>query len=67
MRVSVDAERCSGQGRCYVLSPSLFTADGEGFCAERGTVRDVPPEMEAAARLAVDSCPESAIAFAPDE
>ena len=65
MRVSVHAERCSGQGRCYVLSPALFTSDDDGFCAERGTEREVPPGMEAAAQLAVDSCPERAITLVP--
>jgi ferredoxin len=61
MRVSVVNHLCSGQGRCYVVSPDLFTTDDEGFCAERGTTRDVPEGMEASARLAVDSCPEGAI------
>jgi ferredoxin len=63
MRVSVDARLCSGQGRCYVLSPGLFTSDDDGFCAERGTTRVVPAGQEAAAQLAVDSCPEGAIAL----
>ncbi len=61
MRVSVDAHLCSGQGRCYVICPELFSSDEEGYCAERGTVRDVPPGMEDIARLAVESCPEGAI------
>ena len=61
MRVSVTDHLCSGQGRCYVLSPKLFTADDEGFCAERGREFDVPAELEHGARLAVDSCPEGAI------
>jgi ferredoxin len=61
MRVTVDAHLCSGQGRCYVVSPKLFTSDEEGFCAERGTEREVPAGMDAAAQLAVDSCPEGAI------
>ena len=64
MHVSVDARLCSGQGRCYVLSPGLLTSDEDGFCAERGTTRDVPAGQEAAAQLAVDSCPEGAIALA---
>ena len=64
MHVSVDARLCSGQGRCYVLSPGLFTSDEDGFCAERGTTRDVPAGQQAAAQLAVDSCPEGAIALA---
>jgi len=61
MRVSVDAHLCSGQGRCYVVSPHLFTSDEEGYCAERGTTRDVPAGAEAAVHLAVESCPEGAI------
>jgi ferredoxin len=61
MRVSIDAHLCSGQGRCYVVSPKLFTSDEEGYCAERGTAWDVPAGLEEAARLAKDSCPEGAI------
>ena len=64
MHVSVDARLCSGQGRCYVLSPGLFTSDEDGFCVERGTTREVPAGQQAAAQLAVDSCPEGAIALA---
>jgi ferredoxin len=63
MRITVDADLCSGQGRCYVLSPSLFSTDDEGFCAERGQTRDVPDGEQAAAKLAVDSCPEGAISL----
>jgi len=61
MKITVDANRCSGQGRCYVVSPSLFSSDDEGFCAERGLTRDAPEAEIGAARLAVDSCPEGAI------
>ena len=61
MRVTVDAHLCSGQGRCYVLSPELFSADDDGYCAERGTSWEVPAGMEDGARLAVESCPEGAI------
>ena len=61
MRVTVDAHLCSGHGRCYVLSPELFTSDDDGFCAERGTEFDVDPADEHSAQLAVDSCPEGAI------
>ena len=63
MKITVDADLCSGQGRCYVVSPSLFSSDDEGFCAERGQTRDVPPGEEAVAKLAVDSCPEGAISL----
>jgi ferredoxin len=66
MRVTVDAHLCSGHGRCYVLSPELFTSDDDGYCAERGTSWEVPAELEDRARLAVESCPEGAIALATD-
>ena len=61
MKITVDASLCSGQGRCYVLAPNLFSSDEEGFCAERGQTRHVPAGEESTARLAVDSCPEGAI------
>ncbi len=63
MKITVDADLCSGQGRCYVVSPSLFSSDDEGFCAERGQTREVPGGEEAVAKLAVDSCPEGAISI----
>jgi ferredoxin len=61
MRVTVSDHLCSGQGRCYVVSPNLFSSDDEGYCAEQGTTREVPPGLEAEARLGADSCPEGAI------
>jgi len=61
MRLAVSEHLCSGQGRCYVVSPEIFSSDDEGFCAERGTDVEVPTGLEDKARLAVDSCPEGAI------
>jgi ferredoxin len=66
MRVTVDAHLCSGHGRCYVLSPELFTSDDDGYCAERGTSREVPAGLEDRARLAADSCPEGAVVLVAD-
>jgi ferredoxin len=63
MRLAVDASLCSGQGRCYVVSPELFDSDDDGFCLQSGSEVDVPAGLEDKARLAVDSCPEGAIAF----
>jgi ferredoxin len=60
-RVTVDAHLCSGHGRCYVLSPELFSSDDDGYCAQRGLSWEVPTGQEDSARLAVDSCPEGAI------
>ncbi|EUA40756.1 ferredoxin [Mycobacterium avium subsp. hominissuis 101] len=34
-RVVVDAERCTGHGRCYTLAPDVFDADEFGHCVVR--------------------------------
>lgn len=64
MRIAVDAQLCSGQGRCYTVSPELFTSDDEGFVEQRGSEFEVPSGLEDEARLAVASCPEGAITLA---
>ena len=65
MRIAVSSELCTGQGRCYVVSPELFTADDEGFCAQQGTEWEVPAGLEEQAKLGADSCPEGAITVTP--
>jgi len=59
VRVSVDAAKCVGHGRCYVLAPDVFGEDEQGHCVLLEA--DVPPELEDQARLGADNCPESAI------
>jgi ferredoxin len=61
MRVAVSEHLCTGQGRCYVVSPDVFQSDEDGFCAQRGTEFDVPAGLEEDAQLGVDTCPEGAI------
>ena len=61
MRVAVNEHVCTGQGRCYVLSPEIFSADDDGFCEQRGTEVEVPKGLEDRGRLAAESCPEGAI------
>ena len=61
MKVSVDLERCTGHGRCYSLAPDVFESDDEGHSAVIAT--EVPPELEAQARLGVENCPEQAISL----
>jgi ferredoxin len=66
MRVRVDGERCQGHNRCYAIAPDLFDVDDLGYAHElNGGV--VPPEHEAAARLAVANCPEQAIELMEDQ
>lgn len=62
MRITLDRERCTGHGRCYMLAPEVFDADDEGYGVAR--TEDVPPGLEAAARKAAANCPEEAITIA---
>jgi ferredoxin len=61
MRIHIDAGTCAGHGRCYELSPALFTDDEYGY----GQVvsGEIGPEQLADARRAVTACPEQAISL----
>ena len=59
MRIVVDPEACTGHGRCWALAAEVYDADDDGYCATRE--REVPPELEAAARRGAAACPERAI------
>jgi ferredoxin len=58
-RVFVDADRCTGHGRCYTLAPDVFDADEVGHSIV--LVEDVSGELEAQAATAEQNCPETAI------
>jgi ferredoxin len=58
-RVSVDADRCVGHGRCYTLAPDVFDADEVGHAIVR--IDEMSAEQEKHATLAEQNCPESAI------
>jgi ferredoxin len=64
MRIEVDAELCTGHGRCYALAPEVYEADDDGYCATLSL--DVPVGLEGQARLGADNCPERAIAVVTD-
>jgi ferredoxin len=66
MRLRVDGNLCSGQGRCYARAPELLEPDDEGFVSIRGSSIEVPPELMDAARRAVNACPEDAISLTDD-
>jgi ferredoxin len=59
VKVRVDEGACVGHGRCYVLAPEVFEDDDRGHCVVAR--REVPPELEARARLGAENCPEQAI------
>jgi ferredoxin len=66
MRLSVDADSCTGHGRCYRMAPDLLTFDDEGYVTLRGDAVEVPEGMLEAAEEAAGSCPEEAISLLDD-
>ncbi|MGO9355444.1 MAG: ferredoxin [Mycobacterium sp.] len=58
-RVSVDADRCTGHGRCYTLAPEIFDADEVGHSIAR--ISEVSGELEQHAVTGEQNCPEQAI------
>ncbi len=60
MKVSIDAELCQGQGRCFSIAPTVFEFDdlGNGVVIGDGTLNEQTLEL---ARLAQANCPEHAI------
>ncbi|MGV0046751.1 ferredoxin [Mycobacterium colombiense] len=57
--VAVDADLCTGHGRCYILAPDVFDADEVGHCLV--LVDEVSGELETQAVTAERNCPERAI------
>ncbi|KBZ60568.1 ferredoxin [Mycobacterium colombiense] len=57
--VAVDADLCTGHGRCYTLAPDVFDADEVGHCLV--LVDEVSGELETQAVTAERNCPERAI------
>jgi len=60
VKIVLDNSKCQGHGRCYALAPQLFDSDDEGYAVVL-VDGEVPAELEGAARLAADNCPEYAI------
>ena len=65
MRVKVIADKCEGHNRCCALAPEIFDVDDYGTAT---AINDgnVPLELEAKAKLAVENCPEYAIEYVKD-
>lgn len=63
MRIVFHADRCHGHQMCAIAAPALFGSDDYG----NATVLvegELSPEQEAAARKAVNNCPERALELA---
>ena len=61
-KLSIDPERCVGHGRCYDVAPGLFAPGDDEGCA-RVLAAAIAGDQLPLARLAVNSCPEAAIAL----
>ncbi len=64
VKIVLDAQRCTGHGRCYSLAPELFDSDDEGHSVV--LTPDVPEGLESQARLAAENCPETCISLVED-
>ncbi len=65
MKIVLDAQRCTGHGRCYSLAPELFDSDDEGHSVV--LTPDVPEGSRARRRLAAENCPENCISLVESE
>jgi ferredoxin len=61
VKVKIDAELCTGHGRCSAVAQQVYKLDDNGYNADRGKSVDVPAGLEAPARLGSKRCPERAI------
>lgn len=59
MKVAVDPDLCQGHARCWEICPEVFDLDDEGHAFVASP--EVPPELDAKVRQAVNNCPERAI------
>jgi len=60
MKIEFASDRCVGHGQCYANARDLWEPDAEGYSRPKFD-GDVPPELEAKARLSANMCPEYAI------
>jgi ferredoxin len=64
MKVTVDDQRCRGHGMCLTLCPEVFHLTDDGYSVADPS--DVPAGLEAAAKDAIENCPEQAISEIDD-
>jgi ferredoxin len=60
MRIVIDDGLCTGNGRCYVVAPELFTDDDRGYGQVIGDGSIGEDQLDLA-RRSVIACPEQAI------
>ena len=59
MKVWVDDGTCRGHGMCLTLCPEVFSLTDDGYA--EAITSNVPTELEAGTREAIECCPEQAI------
>ncbi|GFG74565.1 ferredoxin [Mycobacterium botniense] len=59
MKVTVDDQLCRGHGVCVSVCPEVFRLTDDGY--SEVYLSEVPADREAAARDAIENCPEQAI------
>jgi ferredoxin len=63
--LSIDADACTGHGRCYDAAPELIEPDDLGLA--RLLLAEIPAALDHSARRAVIACPERAITYHEDQ
>jgi ferredoxin len=59
MKITIDADKCQGHGRCYAIAPELFDLDDNGHAFISSD--EFPETARTQAELAMQNCPEGAI------
>lgn len=63
MQIRVDSELCCGHGRCYTVSPDVFSPDDEGYPEQLDQTVTVPRSLLGHATAGAEACPERAISI----
>jgi ferredoxin len=66
VKLLIDANVCTGHGRCYNLAPDLLGYDEEGYVTPRGEPIEFLAGQRDVAEEVVGSCPEQAITLIDD-
>jgi ferredoxin len=65
MKVAIDRDRCAGHGMCYMVAPTVFTDDEDGYGQVIGD-GEVRAEQAEQARAGAGNCPEQAVVLTQD-
>lgn len=66
MKVRIDAELCTGHGRCAHYGPDVYRLDDDGFNVDAGSIIEIVSGFEKQAIMGMKSCPERAITVVED-